>query len=75
MSTKSSGMRVADIAPARLAQLNTGRVEAAALTECLAVDFAALMSAAIPEIGADAISVMEQEASTGISRRMVRWPG
>lgn len=70
MSAGRSGKRVADIQPVRLALLNAGAVEAATLTECLAVDFAALMRAALPEIGEDAITTMQQAAGEGISRRM-----
>ncbi|MBB6098408.1 3-methyladenine DNA glycosylase AlkC [Deinobacterium chartae] len=70
MSAGRSGKRVADIGPARLALLNTGAVEATTLTECLAVDFAALMHAALPEIGEDARAAMQHAAGEGISRRM-----
>ena len=61
---------MADIEPARLGQLNAGAIEAATLTECLAVDFAALMRAALPEIGEAAMAAMQQAAGEGISRRM-----
>jgi 3-methyladenine DNA glycosylase AlkC len=70
MSAGRSGNRVADVEPARLAQLNAGAIEAATLTECLAVDFAALMRAALPEVGGDAIATMRQAKGEGISRRM-----
>ncbi|MCG8270955.1 DNA alkylation repair protein [Aquamicrobium sp. NLF2-7] len=70
MSAGRPGKRVADIEPARLGQLNAGAVEAATLTECLAVDFAALMRTALPETGADAMAAMQQAAGEGISRRM-----
>lgn len=70
MSGGGSGKRVADIAPARLALLNAGTIEAATLTECLAVDFAALMQAALPDIGDDAVATMRQAGGEGISRRM-----
>lgn len=70
MSAGRSGKRVADIEPARLVLLNAGAVEATTLTECLAVDFAALMRAVLPEIGEDAIATMQQAAGEGISRRM-----
>jgi len=53
----------------RLAQLNAGGA-ATNLTECLAVDFAALMGTVLPEIGDDALAAMSQAASLGISRRM-----
>lgn len=70
MSGRASGKRVADIAPSRLALLNAGTVETTTLTECLAVDFAALMAAALPEIGEEAIGTMRQASTDGISRRM-----
>lgn len=67
---KTAGRGVKDIAPDRLAHLSAGEVEAATLTECLAVDFAALMRNVLPEIGADALAEMEHGAATGISKRM-----
>ncbi|PST17364.1 DNA alkylation repair protein [Mesorhizobium plurifarium] len=70
MSAGRSGKRVADIEPSRLALLNTGAVEAATLTECLAVDFATLMQVVLPEIGEDAVGAMREAAREGISRRM-----
>lgn len=70
MSSAASGKLVADIKADRLALLNGGTVEAATLTECLAVDFAALMSATLPELSAEAVTRMRQAAGEGISRRM-----
>jgi len=67
--SKPKGRSVKDIAPDRLAQLNAG-AEAATLTECLTVDFAALMGNILPRIGADALVEMGRAASAGISRRM-----
>ena len=69
-AVKATGRGIKDIDPDRLARLNAGEIEAATLTECLAVDFAALMRHVLPEIGADALSEMERGAATGISRRM-----
>ncbi len=66
-ATKASGRGVKDISATRLAQLNAG-APASTLTECLAVDFAALMQAVAPEIGAEAIAQMRAEAATGISQ-------
>ncbi len=66
---KARGRGVKDIAGDRLAQLNAG-AETATLTECLAIDFAALMGNVLPEIGDDALAAMKQAASVGISRRM-----
>ena len=67
---KATGRGVKDISPERIACLDAGAVEAATLTECLAVDFAVLMCNVLPEIGADAVAEMERGAATGISRRM-----
>lgn len=70
VASQRKGNRIADVEPARLALLNAGTVEASTLTECLAVDFAVLMRAAVPDItGADA-EIMAAEAGTGITRRM-----
>jgi 3-methyladenine DNA glycosylase AlkC len=67
---KTAGRGVKDISPDRLARLCAGEVEAATLTECLAVDFAALMGNVLPEIGAGALAEMKLGAATGISKRM-----
>lgn len=67
---KRVGNRIQDIEPARLILLNRGAVEATTLTECLAVDFAVLLQAAIPDISKKAIQSIEQQANLGISKRM-----
>lgn len=54
----------------RLLQLNAGLAPTAVLAECLALDFAALMYAVLPQMGASAIKAMHEQASTGITRRM-----
>lgn len=69
-TSKRASQRVKDVDPARLAMLNAGEIEAATLTECLAIDFAALMRVVLPEVGDDAATIMECEAKTGISKRM-----
>ena len=61
---------VADIAPARLALLNGGCVASATLTEGLAIDFAQLLAAAVPGIGAARLDRMRALAADGITRRM-----
>ena len=61
---------IADIAPARLAQLNGGEVASATLTEGLAIDFALLLAAAVPTIGAARLEQMRALATAGITRRM-----
>ncbi|MFG0230380.1 DNA alkylation repair protein [Achromobacter sp. 413638] len=67
--TPAAGRGVQDISPARRAQLDAG-APASNLTECLAVDFAALMAAAVPQAGADAAAAMRAASAQGISRRM-----
>ncbi len=62
--------RISDIPADRLDALNSGTVEATTLTECLAVDFAALMSQALPDLGETTVTTMRAAASEGISRRM-----
>ncbi|MBD9381285.1 DNA alkylation repair protein [Achromobacter sp. ACM02] len=64
-----TGRGVKDIGAERLAQLSAGE-PARNLTECLAVDFAELMQAAAPQVGAEAIAVLRAQAATGISKRM-----
>lgn len=63
------GRGVKDISAERLAQLHAG-APATHLTECLAVDFAPLMRALAPEVGADGIAAMRAAAALGISKRM-----
>ena len=58
------------IPSARLAQLNSGQDASNNLAEGLAVDFAVLMAAAVPQAGAAAQAKMRQAASWGISKRM-----
>ena len=62
---------VADIAPARLALLNGGSVASATLTEGLAIDFAQLLAAAVPDLGAVRLERMRAQAAAGITKRMV----
>lgn len=70
MTSVRPAKRVADITLSRRAELSAGTGEAATLTECLAVDFAALMQAALPDIGQGALSQMSHAATDGISKRM-----
>ncbi|MBP8277897.1 MAG: HEAT repeat domain-containing protein [Propionivibrio sp.] len=70
MKRPGSSKGVAHIDKGRLLALNNGIIEAATLTECLAVDFAALMRVTLPEIGEDAISFLKQESKSGILKRM-----
>lgn len=71
MKKRPARKGVGDVGPDRLAGLNAGVIEAATLTECLAVDFAAVMRAALPEVGGEAAAIMEAESETGILKRMV----
>ena len=59
------------IPSARLAQLNSGQDASRTLAEGLAVDFAVLMAAAVPQAGVAALEKMRQAAGWGISKRMV----
>lgn len=61
---------IAGIAPARLVLLNGGSVASATLTEGLAIDFAVLLAAAVPAIGAARLERMHAHAAAGITRRM-----
>ena len=63
-------MKVADIDPDRLGALNAGVVESAVLAEGLAIDFAALAQACLPDFPPAAIARVEAARRDGISRRM-----
>lgn len=73
-TAQPAGRGVKDIPAERLAQLNSGE-PASTLTECLAVDFEALMRAAAPSVGTDGLALMRADAAAGISRRMARAAG
>lgn len=60
----------AEIAPATLAALNEGCIEAATLSECLAVDHAALLRAAVPDLPPSRVADLVALATAGITRRM-----
>ena len=55
---------------ARLAELNAGRIEAAMLAECLAVDFGVLMTSVFPELPEDTVNRMQAAKDEGILKRM-----
>lgn len=59
------------IPSARLAQLNSGQDASSNLAEGLAVDFAVLMAAALPQAPAAALEKMRRASPLGISKRMV----
>ncbi|MBO9680629.1 MAG: HEAT repeat domain-containing protein [Acidovorax sp.] len=65
-----SRAKVQDLAPARRALLDSGQAATATLAECLAVDFAALLRAAVPEAGEAAAQALDAAAAQGITRRM-----
>jgi len=54
----------------RLAHINGASLETANLAEILRVDFAALMRAALPQIGGQAIAQMQARGTLGILKRM-----
>lgn len=62
--------RRGDIPPAVLAQLNAGTLASATLAEGLAIDFAALLAAAVPDAPAEAVRLVREAAGLGVTRRM-----
>lgn len=60
----------AGLAPATLDALNAGRIEATTLAECLAVDQAALMRAAFPDLPLEGPAELDALAGAGFKRRM-----
>lgn len=53
-----------------LQQLNEGTLQTETLSECLSVDFAALMGNVLPEMGQEAIDRMRESEALGITKRM-----
>lgn len=71
MTTPRKGsLRIADIPADVLAGLNAGTLEARTLAEGLAVDFATLLAAAVPDVPADYLLMVRDAAGQGITRRM-----
>ena len=71
MSEERKGVsRRADIPPALLKQLNAGTAASATLAEGLAIDFAALLTAAVPDMPAESVELVRGMAEQGITRRM-----
>jgi 3-methyladenine DNA glycosylase AlkC len=68
--SRKGASRVADIPPDVLAKLNAGTEQTATLAEGLAVDFALLLAAAVPDIDAEALELVRGMADEGITRRM-----
>lgn len=62
--------RPADVPPDVLDELNAGTRESRNLAEGLAVDFAVLLQAAVPDVPADYLQMVKDAAGTGITRRM-----
>jgi len=60
---------MSDTSAARLAELHAG-APVSNLVEQLAIDFAVLMEATLPEIGAEAIAQMRAGAALGVTQRM-----
>lgn len=62
--------RRADIPDTVRAALDAGMRETATLVEGLAIDFAALMAATLPELGREAPAALRASADAGVTRRM-----
>ncbi len=62
--------RPADVPPDVRAELNAGVRESRNLAEGLAVDFAALLEAAVPDVPPRYLQMVREEADTGITKRM-----
>jgi len=60
---------MSDTSPARLAELHAG-APASNLVEQLSIDFAVLMQATLPDLGAGAIEQMHAGAALGVTQRM-----
>ena len=70
MQAKRKGAcRIVDIPPNILEQINRGEIETANLMECLALDFAKLMSYALPDINDTAIAQMKAASELGWMNR------
>ena len=67
---RTGAVRRADIPAHVLAGLNSGTMESATLAEGLAVDYAALLAAAVPDMSPAALAEMAAAAGYGITRRM-----
>lgn len=62
--------RMADIPADVLAGLNAGTLETRTLAEGLAIDFAQLLVAAVPDVPADYLQMVRDAAGQGVTRRM-----
>lgn len=70
MTARKGAARRADIPPDVMAQLNAGTLQTATLAEGLAIDFAALLAAAVPDLPAESHAVVAGMAGLGVTRRM-----
>jgi 3-methyladenine DNA glycosylase AlkC len=68
---RKGASKLADVTPEVLESLHAGREESLTLTECLAVDFAALARGCLPPEAAAAVAAAV-DASAGITRRMAQ---
>lgn len=59
-----------EIEPEILAALNAGEIESASLSEGLAVNFAELLAATVPDLAADQLQRMKDAATQGYTKRM-----
>lgn len=64
---RKGAARVADVPPDILAMLNAGEIEAATLSENLAMDFAILLRTTLPELADEAMQI---DPRAGITKRM-----
>ncbi|MBY0459941.1 MAG: DNA alkylation repair protein [Gemmataceae bacterium] len=69
-AARKGSPRIADIPADVLAGLNAGTLESRTLAEGLAIDFAQLLAAAVPDVPADYLQMVRDAAGQGITRRM-----
>ena len=67
---RKGALRRADIPPAIRAQLNAGTLETATLAEFLVLDFAALLTAAIPDLPSATVRRVREAHQLGVTKRM-----
>jgi 3-methyladenine DNA glycosylase AlkC len=67
---RTGASKRADIPPDVLARLNAGTEPTATLAEGLAIDFAQLLAAAVPDIPAESVELVQSMAGEGVTRRM-----